>query len=87
MEFSEDPGERARKYIANFEKAYQKENIRAAKDSVIRGENVTKVSDAIERYLRDAHYYLEHDKPSTSLASVAYAEGLLDALKFLELVQ
>ena len=31
--------------------------------------------------------HLEDKKPVTSLACIAYAEGLLDALKFLELIE
>ncbi|HEY4656886.1 MAG TPA: DUF357 domain-containing protein, partial [Candidatus Bathyarchaeia archaeon] len=37
-------------------------------------------------YTRDAKHYVNAEKPVTSLACIAYAEGLLDALKFLELV-
>ena len=37
-------------------------------------------------YVRDARYYSERKKPVTSLACIAYAEGLFDALKFLKLV-
>jgi len=47
--------------------------------------NIRRVADAVERYLQDAEHYLNEGRPSTSLASVAYAEGLLDALVFLEL--
>lgn len=83
-ELSEDPAERARKYIANAEKAFQR-LIPAKEDCRVKAQNIRGVSDTIERYLKDAHYYLEHDKPITSLAAVAYAEGLLDALAFLGL--
>ena len=48
--------------------------------------NIRKVDDAIQRYLKDAHYYLKNNKPTTSLASIAYAEGLLDALTLLGLI-
>ena len=83
-ELSEDPAERARKYIENFEKSIQKLN--AVKEhSSVRMEDVRRISDAIHRYLEDADYYLKHGKPTTSLASIAYAEGLLDALAFLGL--
>jgi len=85
-ELSEDPAERAQKYLISFERALH-ELVPKKKDSVVKILNITTISDTIERYLRDAHYYLEHNKPSTSLASIAYAEGLLDALKFLELVE
>jgi hypothetical protein len=37
--------------------------------------------------LKDARFYLDNGKPTTSLASIAYAEGLLDALKFLNLTK
>lgn len=83
-ELSEDPEERARMYMANFEKSLQK-LIQVKKDTVVKGSDIKRVSDTIRRYLQDANYYLEHDKPTTSLASIAYAEGLLDALTFLGL--
>lgn len=83
---SEDPAARSRKYVESFEKALQ-EVTTTKEDSMVRAQDIDRVSEAIERYLKDAHYYLEHSKPSTSLAAIAYAEGLLDALKFLALVQ
>jgi FAD synthetase len=86
IELSENPAERAQMYIVSFERALR-EFVPRKKDTLVRNLNVTRISDTIERYLKDAHYYLEHGKPSTSLASIAYAEGLLDALKFLELVE
>lgn len=44
------------------------------------------VLELVKGYVNDARHYAEKQKPVTSLACVAYAEGLLDALKFLELV-
>ncbi len=38
-------------------------------------------------YARDAEHYLGNRKPVTALACIAYAEGLLDALKFLQLAE
>jgi FAD synthetase len=38
-------------------------------------------------YARDAKHYLDNRKPVTALACIAYAEGLLDALKFLQLAE
>jgi diphthine synthase len=38
--------------------------------------------DHVDRYLADAEYY-KADKKPTALTSVAYAEGILDALKLL----
>ncbi len=44
------------------------------------------VLELVRGYVKDARHYAEKRKPVTSLACVAYAEGLLDALKFLGLV-
>lgn len=44
---------------------------------------VGSVIDAANRYLADAKYYLNNGKKATALASVSYAEGMLDALKIL----
>jgi len=85
MDISEDPAERARRYITSFEQTLQ-ELTPKNHDSLVKAENIRKVDDAIQRYLTDAHYYLKNSKPTTSLASIAYAEGLLDALTLLELI-
>jgi len=47
---------------------------------------VDELLDHTKRYLDDAEYYRGEDKP-VALTSVAYAEGLLDALKLLGLVE
>jgi FAD synthetase len=44
------------------------------------------VLEMVRGYVKDARHYAVKRKPVTSLACIAYAEGLLDALKFLELV-
>lgn len=83
---SEDPAERARRYITTMEKALQQNN--PLKEGItVEVANISKVSDAIHRYLQDARFYLTSGKPTTALASIAYAEGLLDALKFLNLTR
>jgi len=56
-------------------------------DSTVKAASIKIVSDALQRYLNDARYYLENEKPSTSLVSIAYAEGLLDALAYLGLAK
>lgn len=81
-EINEDPKERARKYIATFQQSLHK-SILMEQDTAVKAVDIKRVRDAMLRYLQDANYYLEHDKPATSLASIAYAEGLLDALTFL----
>jgi len=84
--FSEDPKERADKYIANLSKTIQNTAV-SGDDKLVLAANVCRVTDAIERYLHDAEHYLSQGRPTTSLASIAYAEGLLDALTFLELAR
>jgi FAD synthetase len=44
------------------------------------------VLELVRGYVKDARHYAEKRKSVTSLACIAYAEGLLDTLKFLELV-
>ena len=83
-ELNEDPDARARKYIAALKTAFQEANAKTI-DTEVRGVNVLRVTDSIQRYLQDSQHYLDDGRPATALASVAYAEGLLDALLFLEL--
>ena len=45
------------------------------------------VFDWAKRYLEDAKYYQKKGKLETSLTSVAYCEGLLDALRLLGAVE
>ena len=83
---AEDASERARRYIATLEKNLQEHS--PLKDSAsVDAANIAAVSDTIHRYLQDSQFYLDNGKPTTSLASIAYAEGLLDALKFLNLTR
>jgi len=46
-------------------------------------EKVKHIVDHAKRYLEDAKYYEERKEFETSLASIAYCEGLLDALQML----
>jgi diphthine synthase len=48
----------------------------------VTGEQIKALLDHVDRYLADAEYY-RGDKKPTALTSVAYAEGVLDALKLL----
>ena len=48
---------------------------------------VKKVVQFAKAYLEDAKYYRNKKKFEVSLASVAYCEGLLDALKLLGVVK
>jgi hypothetical protein len=83
-ELEEDAGLRSRKYITTLTSALLKTKVRTV-DTNVTVANISRVADAIERYLRDAEHFLKEGRTSTSLASVSYAEGLLDALVFLDL--
>ena len=83
---TEDPNERASRYITSFEAAIAKLSP-VDEDTLVCEQRIRRVQDAIERYLRDARYYMKKGKPVTSLASIAYAEGLMDALTFLGLTK
>lgn len=48
---------------------------------------VLEVLEQAENYLRDSRFYLGRGEGAIALASVAYAEGLLDALRLLGLVE
>jgi hypothetical protein len=50
-------------------------------------QSVEKVLEFAKAYLEDAKYYRDKKKFEVSLASVAYCEGLLDALKLLGAVK
>ena len=83
-ELNEDPSERAQRYIAALTAAFRNAKVKTF-DTTVREANILRVRDTIQRYLQDAQHYLGEGRPTTALASVAYAEGLLDALSFLEL--
>jgi FAD synthetase len=70
------------KYIRNTERVLAE--IKGAQDLTrVDEEKVERVVDHAKRYLEDAKYYEERKEFETSLASVAYCEGLLDALRLL----
>ena len=48
--------------------------------------SISVVIEEGKRYLEDAKYYFDKERFETSLASIAYCEGVLDALKILKLV-
>ncbi len=82
----ERAGERAAKYLETTTKSLQslkvKENL-----GMVSSAQLDRVSELARDYARDAKHYLGDRKPVTALACIAYAEGLLDALKFLELAE
>jgi FAD synthetase len=70
------------KYIGNARQAFKQVNRRSPHN-----EEAEKVLDYAKRYLEDAVYYSSQKRFETALASVAYCEGLLDALRLLRMVE
>lgn len=78
--------ELAAKYICSAEKAL-KELQRTGGTLTISEADAAKVLCWASDYLEDAKYYKAQRKFETSLTSVAYCEGLLDALRLLGAVK
>jgi FAD synthetase len=74
------------KYILGAERVI-KEIGEISKDVNLNRAEAKTVFDWAKSYLEDAKYYQEKDKMETSLTSVAYCEGLLDALRLLGAVE
>lgn len=74
------------KYVSSTD--YVLRNMETVEDSIdIDGQSIRKVVEHVKAYLEDAKYYRDREKFEVSLASVAYCEGLLDALKLLGAVK
>jgi hypothetical protein len=74
------------KYIASTEKVLKE--IQRTKGTVnVTEENIVNILSYVNNYLEDAKYYKAQKSFETSLTSVAYCEGLLDALKLLGAVK
>lgn len=73
------------KYIGNTEVVLAEIEI----DQFIQVDNekVNLVVETAKRYFDDAKYYRDRKQFETGLASIAYSEGLLDALKLLEVAE
>jgi FAD synthetase len=74
------------KYIRGAERVIQ-EIGEIPEDVHLNEEDAETVFDWAKRYLEDAKYYQKEGKLETSLTSVAYCEGLLDALRLLGAVE
>jgi len=76
----------ASKYMASTENVLRNMQVARHKTS-LDAEAVEKVVEYVKDYLKDAKYYWDEGKFEVSLASVAYCEGLLEALKLLGTVK
>ena len=74
------------KYIASAEKVLA--TLERTKTPIaVTDEMIDSVLSYVADYLEDAKYYKSSGKLETSLTSIAYCEGLLDALKLLGAVK
>jgi FAD synthetase len=72
----------ASKYIVSAEKVL-KEMQRVEGAVMVNEEGVNNILSYATAYLADAKYYKAQKRFETSLTSIAYCEGLLDALRLL----
>ena len=74
------------RYIASTQEVLSE--IQLTKDIVtITEENIACILDYVTNYLKDAKYYKDQKMFETSLTSIAYCEGLLDALRLIGAVK
>jgi FAD synthetase len=74
------------RYIASTEQVFSEMKI--AETCVnVDAKDVRKIVESAKAYLQDAKYYRDKGKFEVSLASIAYCEGLLDALKLIGAVK
>jgi hypothetical protein len=82
----EDARERVAKYLEATSRSFERLKM-TRNESPLWSELLDRVLDLARSYEKDSKHYLSNDKPVTALACIAYAEGLLDALKFLKLAE
>jgi FAD synthetase len=75
----------AQKYISNLEEALK--TMRKRRMDIDKGLPVKNVLDSVNRYVKDSKYFLEKGDDTAALASASYSEGLLDALKLLNIIE
>ncbi len=83
---NENARERTSKYLKASAQSLKSFKLRESMEPVSRS-RLDYVLKLVRGYVSDAEHYAEEGKSVTSLACVAYAEGLLDALKFLQLAE
>lgn len=78
--------ERVSRYISSAEKVFRQMAVTKASVDVD-SDKVREVVEWARAYFEDAKHYREKKKFEVSLTSVAYCEGLLDALRLLGTVK
>jgi FAD synthetase len=82
----ESASDRTRKYVEMTSASLSRLKVTNL-PATVNDSQVHYILDMVRGYVKDAKHYAEKRKPVTSLACIAYAEGLLDAIKFLELAE
>jgi FAD synthetase len=70
------------KYVRSSDRVFGEIKLAPSSARIEEGK-IEGVVETAKRYLDDAKYYQRQDKLEIGLASVAYCEGLLDALRLL----
>lgn len=78
---------RAEKYIHNVIHALESINTDMLRGKVINPIDLENLLRAVRLYADDAHYYLSIGDNETALVAASYAEGLLDALKYMNILE
>ena len=78
--------ERSKRYVEITTSSLKRWKIKKM-PATVEEPTVRRVLEMAKGYVNDAKHYAKNRKPVTSLACVSYAEGLLDAMKFLELAE
>ena len=74
------------RYIRKTERVFGELKL-SPSSTLVEEEKIEGVIETAKRYLEDSKYYRRRNKLETGLASVAYCEGLLDALRLLGVVE
>jgi FAD synthetase len=71
------------KYIVNTGRVFQEIKTSAVEEVRLDRERICRVIEYARNYFEDAKYHRDQKKFEVALTSVAYCEGLLDALRLL----
>jgi hypothetical protein len=76
-------GDLVTKYIHNTGQVFKEIKIPAAKEIRLDKERIQEIIEYARNYFEDSKYHRDQKKFEVALTSVAYCEGLLDALRLL----
>jgi len=79
--------QRAEKYINGAKEALKSLELRASKLEGVANINFNALIDAARRYIDDSEYYLNVGDCETAIVAASYAEGLIDSLKYMGVLE